>query len=224
VGELTAALLPVSACRPALLTLELGMLTHLACLAIGVLAEFCRGVIRNGGRVRLADTPRESVREALVRTELLNLFEQDGYSHHENERGTTVNAIAKTHEVERAFGMTWGQLAVLEPRLNELLWKARQAGSRCRCGEEASFAFGPLRNAMADLVGFRSDHRDHPVLGSVGAYEVAYWRLYDAVVCLVPKPSVAAPQNSTAVDEKQPARPVTRRSSPAFAMQEAGQS
>jgi hypothetical protein len=100
-----------------------------------------------------------------------------------------VNASAKTHELERTHRITWGQLTGLEPRLNELLWEARQAGAQCCCREEAASVFGPLRNTLAELVGFRSQHRDHPVLGSVGAYEVAYWRLYDAVACLVPKPA-----------------------------------
>jgi anti-anti-sigma factor len=75
VGELTAALLPLSACRPTLLILDLSKLTNLSSLAIGVLAEFCRGIVRKGGQVRLADTLHESVREALVRTELLALFD-----------------------------------------------------------------------------------------------------------------------------------------------------
>ena len=33
----------------------------------------------------------------------------------------------------------------------------------------------------AELVGFRSRHSRHPVLGSVGAYDVAYWKLFDSV-------------------------------------------
>jgi anti-anti-sigma factor len=75
VGELTAALLPLSACRPTLVILDLSRLTEISCLAIGVLAEFRRGVARAGGRVRLADPLPESVREALNRAELLSRFE-----------------------------------------------------------------------------------------------------------------------------------------------------
>jgi anti-anti-sigma factor len=75
VGELTAALLPLSARRPRLLILDLSGLTQLSCLAVGVLADFCRGILRNGCRVCLADTLNDSVREALVRTELLALFD-----------------------------------------------------------------------------------------------------------------------------------------------------
>jgi len=78
VGALTTALLPLSACRPRLLILDLGGLTHLSCLAAGVLAEFCRGVARHGCPVRLADALHESVREALARAGLLALFESPG--------------------------------------------------------------------------------------------------------------------------------------------------
>jgi hypothetical protein len=111
----------------------------------------------------------------------------------ENQRGATVNHIAKSQELERVHGVTWGQLTGLEPRLNELLWKAREDGARCQSQEEASWVFGPIRNAVAELVGFRGRHRNHPVLGSVGAYEVAYWRIYAAVVSLLPKPSDRGP-------------------------------
>jgi hypothetical protein len=58
--------------------------------------------------------------------------------------------------------------------------------------------FAPFRNAVADLVGYLGRHRDHPVLGSVGAYEVAYQRLYDAVAGLLPKPSVDVPYTGEA--------------------------
>jgi hypothetical protein len=104
-----------------------------------------------------------------------------------------VNDNLKRHELERAHGVTWAQLVELEPRLNELLWKARESGSRCRCREEVSEVFSPFRNAVAELVGFRGPHRDHPVLGSGGAYEVAYWRLYEAVTGLLPRPSADKP-------------------------------
>jgi hypothetical protein len=101
-----------------------------------------------------------------------------------------MNHIPKRHELERAHGVTWGQLTELEPRLSELLWKARQDGAHCRCREEVSRVFVPFRSAVAELLGFQGRHRDHPILGSVGAYEVAYWRFYDAVAGLLPKPFV----------------------------------
>jgi anti-anti-sigma factor len=75
VGDLTAALLGVSARRPELVTLDLGGLRFVSCLAMSVLVTFRRGVVRAGGRVRLADTLQQPVREALVRADLLALFE-----------------------------------------------------------------------------------------------------------------------------------------------------
>jgi anti-anti-sigma factor len=75
VDELAAALLCLSARRPALVTLDLSGLSFISSLAMGVLVTFRRGVVRAGGRVRLADTLQGSVREALVRAELLALFD-----------------------------------------------------------------------------------------------------------------------------------------------------
>src|SRR5262249_28136109 len=44
----------------------------------------------------------------------------------------------------------------------------------------------PIRNTLAELVGFAGrNHRDQ-ILGSAGAYQVAYWKLYDAVAGLLP--------------------------------------
>jgi hypothetical protein len=84
-------------------------------------------------------------------------------------------------DVQRTFGISWGQLVELEPRLETLLGRARQAGARSRSFADVDGAFGPLRNELARLIGFAGKHHRHPVLGSVGAYEVAYWKLYDAV-------------------------------------------
>jgi hypothetical protein len=91
--------------------------------------------------------------------------------------------------VERALGVTWGELVGLEPRLEELLRQARADGARCRDRADLERIFAPLRDAVTELVGFRGRHHDHPVLGSVGAYEVAYWRLRDAVAGLLPPPA-----------------------------------
>jgi hypothetical protein len=96
-----------------------------------------------------------------------------------------VNHIPKVDDLERAHGVTWGELAGLEPRLNELLWQARAAGAGCRCCEDAHRVFALFRGALAELVGFSGRHRAHAVLGSVGAYEVAYWRLHHAVSALL---------------------------------------
>jgi hypothetical protein len=104
-----------------------------------------------------------------------------------------MNHIPKVHDLERAHGVTWANLATLEPRLNELLWQARAAGSGCRDLEEVKRVFSPFQGALAELVGFHGKHNRHPVLGSVGAYEVAYWRLYEAVAALLPQPAVNNP-------------------------------
>jgi hypothetical protein len=100
-----------------------------------------------------------------------------------------MDAIPKYQDLERAFGLTWYDLAQKEPRLNELLWKTREAGARCRRREDVERIFAPFRNALTELIGFQGRHRRCPVLGSVGAYEVAYWRLYDAVAGLLPRPA-----------------------------------
>jgi hypothetical protein len=104
-----------------------------------------------------------------------------------------VNYIAQGHDLEATHGVTWGQMADLEPRLNELLWKARADGAQCRCHEEVTRVFGPVRNALTELIGFLGLNRDHPVLGSVAAYEVAYRRLYDAVGSLLHRPAIEVP-------------------------------
>jgi anti-anti-sigma factor len=93
-GELAVALLRVTALRPPLVTLDLSGLSLLSALALGVLVDFRRGVVRAGGRVRLAGALQEPVREALVRAGLLALFDPpegadgrlrvfDPRSHHE---------------------------------------------------------------------------------------------------------------------------------------------
>lgn len=74
VDELAAALLWLSARRPKLLTLDLSGLTFISSLAMGVLVSLRRGVVRAGGRVRLAATLQGPVREALVRADLFALF------------------------------------------------------------------------------------------------------------------------------------------------------
>jgi anti-anti-sigma factor len=72
--SLTASLLPLSASRPHLVTLDLSRLHFISSLVIGALVSFRRGVVRTGGRVRLAGDLQEPVREALERTGLLALF------------------------------------------------------------------------------------------------------------------------------------------------------
>jgi anti-anti-sigma factor len=74
-GALTDGLLSHVSRRPALVTLDLSELRSISSLAMGVLAGFCRGVIRACGRVCLAEGLQPAVREALTRAELTALFE-----------------------------------------------------------------------------------------------------------------------------------------------------
>ena len=92
-------------------------------------------------------------------------------------------------DVERTHRLTWGELAELAPELNPLLWRARQASAACRDWQDQRRVFGEIRNELAGLVGFSGKRHRHPVLGSVAAYEVAYWRLYDATSALLPRPA-----------------------------------
>jgi anti-anti-sigma factor len=72
---LAAGLLGLSARRPARVTLDLSGLSCLSCLTLGVLVTFRRGVVRAGGRVRLAASLQEPVRGALERAGLFALFD-----------------------------------------------------------------------------------------------------------------------------------------------------
>ena len=74
-GALEAGLLAPSACRPVVVTLELSELRCISSLAMGVLVAYRRGVVRTGGRVRLAEGLQPAVRETLARAELFDLFE-----------------------------------------------------------------------------------------------------------------------------------------------------
>jgi hypothetical protein len=194
----------LSARRAPLVTLDLSRLSLLSTLALGALATFRRGIVRAGGRVRLVPSLQERVRESLERTGMIALFKvaedsevlvaaPERPAQQRDRAGGAAHGFPKVQALERAHGLTWGELAGMEPRLAELLWQARVAGARCRGWEDVPQAFAPFRNAVAEILGFRGKHRGHPVLGSVGAYEVAYWRLQDAVSGLLPRPSVEDP-------------------------------
>jgi hypothetical protein len=94
----------------------------------------------------------------------------------------------KTQDLEHLHGVTWSELVELEPDLGPLLWEARNVGASCRDWLNVAQAFAPFRSVLSGLVGFASSHRHHQVLGPLGAYEVAYWKLYDAIVGLLPPP------------------------------------
>jgi anti-anti-sigma factor len=74
-GALLDGLLASAACRSAVVTLDLSELRSISSLAMGVLAAYRRGVLRAGGRVRLAEGLQPAVKAALARAELLELFE-----------------------------------------------------------------------------------------------------------------------------------------------------
>jgi anti-anti-sigma factor len=74
VGELSGALLRLSARRPPLVVFDLSALSFISCLALSVLVAFRRSLARAGGRVHMAAALQEPVRQALERAELLALF------------------------------------------------------------------------------------------------------------------------------------------------------
>jgi len=113
-------------------------------------------------------------------------------------------------DLERLVGITWGDLAAREPRLGDLLWEARAAGVACHRRPDVDRVFAPIRNTLAELVGFGGKNHRDPVLGSAGAYQVAYWKLYDAVAGLLPGPSAGA----EAAPEKQRGEKVTANAPP----------
>jgi hypothetical protein len=102
------------------------------------------------------------------------------------------------NDVQRTFEVTWEQLVELEPRLETLLERVRLAAAGYRTYTDVDRVFGPFRNELAALVGFAGKHFSHPVLGSTGAYEVAYWKLYDAVVGSLPGGTAGTPPCPTA--------------------------
>ncbi len=81
---------------------------------------------------------------------------------------------------EKAFGVTWRQLAAAEPELNTLLEQARDAGG-CRTVEQVNRKFSPFKSPIHKLVGFCGKHKGHPLLGTQAAYDVVTWRLRNAV-------------------------------------------
>jgi len=95
-------------------------------------------------------------------------------------------------DMEHLWDITWGELTALKPRLEELLWAARAASATCRRWSDVNRVFAPIRNTLTGLVGFARRHHRCRVLGSVGAYEVAYWKLYDAVAGLLSVPTAEA--------------------------------
>jgi anti-anti-sigma factor len=184
-NTLDAFALRLLARRPACVTFDLSELDFISSLGMGVLAAYRHAAVRAGTRVCLVAELRPAVHEALHKTELLGLFETVGSVRAsvkappgaQDSRARDPNVV----DVQRSYGVTWGQLVELERHLETLLEGAQQAGARCRCFTDVDRVFGPLRNELAGLVGFAGKYHRHPILGTAGAYEVAYWTLYDAV-------------------------------------------
>jgi hypothetical protein len=189
-GALEAALASLAARRPVSVTFDLSELHLLSSLAIGVLVAFRRAAVRAGARVGLAPDLHAAARAALTRAEVLGLFEVPGASVAGSEPGPVAKGLRDRYpdmdEVHRTYGLTWGQLAALEPQLETLLWRARTAAVTCRSSVDVPRRFDPVRAELAGLIGFAGKHHQHPVLGSSAAYAVAYWKLYDAVAGLLP--------------------------------------
>jgi anti-anti-sigma factor len=74
-GLLLDGLLAPAARRPAVVTLDLSELRSISSLAMGVLVTYRRGVVLAGGRVLLAEELQPAVKEALARSEVLDLFQ-----------------------------------------------------------------------------------------------------------------------------------------------------
>jgi anti-anti-sigma regulatory factor len=189
-GALDTALVRLGARRPACVTFDLSELLFLSSLALGALVAYRGAAVRAGARVRLAPGLRPAVREALNRAELMGLFEVvDGAGPCTGAGPAAEGArerYPKVQDLERTYGVTWGQLVKLEPQVKTLLWRARLAGASCWAFPDVERAFSPVRNELVGLIGFAGKHQRHPVLGSAGAYEVAYWKLYDVVAGLLP--------------------------------------
>jgi hypothetical protein len=98
--------------------------------------------------------------------------------------------------LERLSGITWADLTALEPRLVELLGTAKQASTTCRGWSDLDRTFAPIRDALAELVGFAGCNHWHPVLGGSRGHAVAYWKLYEVVARLLPVARATEPEET----------------------------
>src|SRR6516225_10334550 len=108
-----------------------------------------------------------------------------------------MNPIPSIQELERRHSVNFWRLVELEPRLELLMLQARQAGRACRSQADVDREFSPLRNRLGTLIGFSGQHNRHRILGSVGAYEVAYWSLYGVLMNFLPQEAPAAGKDKT---------------------------
>jgi hypothetical protein len=107
-----------------------------------------------------------------------------------------MSPCPKVRDVENSAGITWNELTDQEPQLQELLWQARGASVSCRRWSDVERTFAPIRNALTELVGFNGRKYWDPVLGSSMAYQVAYWKLFDAVAGLLTIRAGSSPEQS----------------------------
>jgi hypothetical protein len=98
-----------------------------------------------------------------------------------SDKWRNVKDCTNVKDIEDMHGVTWEQLAALEPELTELLTFARMVGNGCRKWHDVERGFTQFKNDIVKLVGFCGKHRGHPVLGTRAAYEVTYWKLHNAV-------------------------------------------
>jgi anti-anti-sigma factor len=182
---LEAVLLRLAGRRPACVIFDLRDLRFISSLAMGMLVAYRRAAVRAGGRVCLAADLQPAVRDALTRAQLISLFEAVGGREPGDAPAATDHPKPNLSVDHGNTFLTWAQLAELEPQLQTLLWQARAVGAGCRTPDDVSQLFRPVRNDLVALVGFFGRHHRHPILGSAGAYQVAYSKLYDAVAGLV---------------------------------------
>jgi hypothetical protein len=87
-----------------------------------------------------------------------------------NNKWRTVKDCTNAKDIENMHGVTWEQLAALEPELTELLTFARMVGTGCRKWYDVERGFNQFKNDIHKLVGFCGKHRGHPI-----------WKLHNAV-------------------------------------------
>jgi hypothetical protein len=185
-GVLMDSPYPLLVCGPARVTFGQTPVRFLSGLAVRVLGVDAGVAVRTGTRVCLASDVHPVVQVPIERVELPDREDPAGGAEPAADKGR--KPYPSVDDVQRVFGVTWAQIVELEPRVETLLPRARRASVACRTLGDVDRVFGPLRNELAGLIGFAGEHRRHPLLGSDGAFEVAYWTLYNAAAALLPGP------------------------------------
>lgn len=84
-------------------------------------------------------------------------------------------------DIERMHDLNWENLADLEPRLNGLLVDAVTSRPRRKRGFNYELAWARFKQPIANLVGFHRRDECDPLLKTVAAYDVVYWKIYHAL-------------------------------------------